>query len=347
MYVRRAFAVLPLVLAIAGCGRSPATARVFVTNEDSGNVTIIDAAKDEVVGNIWLGRRARGVRVSRDGTKLFVAVSGPPVAVAPPVSVVHADAPVITDTDAPVSSGEGIAVVDLATRRVLRTLPAGRDPESFDMTADGRTFYVSNDETAEVTTVDADAGKVTATTKVGAAPEGVALSPDSEYVYVATESGNELDILGARSGNIVARVPTQMRPRGVVFSADGREAFVSAERDGVMNVIDTKTRAIVGAIATGGVEAKPMGIAISPDGRHAYVTNGHEGSVAFIDLVARRLERTVPAVGDRPWGIAITPDGKKLFVAAAPDVAIIDIVSGKVSARVAVGAGPWGVAAGH
>ena len=61
-----------------------------------------------------------------------------------------------------------------------------------------------------------------------------------------------------------------------------------------------------------------MGIALSPDGHHAYVTNGHEGSGAFVDLASRRLERMIPAVGDRPWGIAITPDGKKLFVAAAP-----------------------------
>ena len=51
-------------------------------------------------------------------------------------------------------------------------------------------------------------------------------------------------------------------------------------------------------------------------------------------------------VGARPWGIALSKDGKKLYTANGPsaDVSVIDIESGKVDRRIAVGGSPWGIA---
>ena len=51
-------------------------------------------------------------------------------------------------------------------------------------------------------------------------------------------------------------------------------------------------------------------------------------------------------VGARPWGIAISADGRTLYTANGPsnDVAVVDIASRSVTARIAVGDGPWGIA---
>ena len=49
---------------------------VYVTNEPGGDLTIIDGGTDETIATVPLGKRPRGVRVSPDGTKLFVALSG-------------------------------------------------------------------------------------------------------------------------------------------------------------------------------------------------------------------------------------------------------------------------------
>src|SRR4030095_7705255 len=51
---------------------------VFITNEDSDNVTIIDSGTDSVIATVPAGKRPRGVRLSPDGQTLFVAVSGSP-----------------------------------------------------------------------------------------------------------------------------------------------------------------------------------------------------------------------------------------------------------------------------
>lgn len=316
---------------------------VFVTSEDSGDVTVIDARRDEVTKTIHAGKRPRGLRVSPDGTLLYVALSGSPKS--PPKLVAGPAGAADDDQDGPRDdAADGIAVIDVARGAVTRVLAAGRDPESFDVSPDGKTLYVSNEESAEVSVVDLGSGRVVHTVKVGREPEGVTVSPDGRFVYVTSEADGEVDVIRAGSHEVLARIPTSMRPRAVAFSRDGARAYVTAELGGTLHVIDTASHAAVGQVRTGKTGVKPMGVVLSPDGAHAYVANGREGSVAVIDVATRRLERTVEGVGARPWGIALGKDGKKLYVAAMPDVAVVDVERGVVTKRIPVGRGPWGVA---
>ena len=79
------YLVFPVVLATAcSDSGSPRTAgttagpeRLYVSNEDSQDLTVIDAATDSVVVTIPVGTRPRGVHVGPDG-RVFVALSGSP-----------------------------------------------------------------------------------------------------------------------------------------------------------------------------------------------------------------------------------------------------------------------------
>ena len=68
----------------------PVAGRVFVTNENSGDISVIDVATQKVVATIPVGKRPRGIRLSRDGSQVFVALSGSPIA--PPGVDEHAAA---------------------------------------------------------------------------------------------------------------------------------------------------------------------------------------------------------------------------------------------------------------
>src|SRR5947207_12022516 len=59
---------------------TPPKLRVYVTNEASGNLSVIDAEKQEVVATAPLGKRPRGIKASPDGKTLYVALSGSPSA---------------------------------------------------------------------------------------------------------------------------------------------------------------------------------------------------------------------------------------------------------------------------
>lgn len=351
-------------LAASGCRhRAPDPVRVFVSNEDSGDVTVVDAARDVVVASIPVGRRPRGVRLSPDGKLLYVAVSGAPKAGPPAqrrdeVAAIPARAserknaavPKATPADHDESrpqydeGADGLAVVDLARGAVVRTLHAGHDPESFDVAPDGRTLYVSNEDASTLTVLDAQSGTVKASVRVGDEPEGVTVSRDGRFVYVACEGSSEVVVVETGTNGVVAHIPTAPRPRAVAFHVDGTRALVTAENGGAVDLVDVPSHAPVGRVKMETAAARPMGITLSRDGERAWVANGREGSVTEIDVGGRRVVRTVHAVGTRPWGVALTPDDKKLYVAAGPDLAVVDTATGAVTKRIPVGAGPWGVA---
>src|SRR5207342_2541754 len=150
-------------------------------DETGGAVIVIDAATGQIVERIAVGKRPRGIRVSRDGTSLFVALSGSPIA-----------GPGVDESKLPPAdrSADGIGVVDLASRSVVRKLKSGQDPESFALSPDGKTMYVSNEETSEMSVLDVASGDVTRRVKVGEEPEGVTVRPDGREVYVTSEGDN-------------------------------------------------------------------------------------------------------------------------------------------------------------
>src|SRR5688572_24898913 len=94
--------------------------RIFVTNEMSGDMTVIDGQTHQTLATVKLGKRPRGIQLSPDGTQLFVALSGSPVG-----------GPDVDEDDLPPAdkSADGIGVVDIASLSLLRVIRGVSDPE--------------------------------------------------------------------------------------------------------------------------------------------------------------------------------------------------------------------------
>ena len=52
--------------------------RIYVSNEKSGDVTVIDGGDNRVLGTIPVGKRPRGIHAGPDGKTVYVALSGTP-----------------------------------------------------------------------------------------------------------------------------------------------------------------------------------------------------------------------------------------------------------------------------
>jgi YVTN family beta-propeller protein len=319
-----------------GAGRAQGPI-VYVSNEESNDIAVIDGSTDTLVTTIFVGKRPRGIKLSPDGKNLFVALSGSPMA---PPGVDESKLP------PPDRAADGIAIVDVASRQVIRTLSTGEDPESFDISSDGRTLYVSNEDAATATVVDLSSGAIKKVISVGGEPEGVRIHPDGKVVYMTSEADNEVDVIDIASQTVIAKVETSLRPRAVAFTPDGASAYVTAEQGAAVTVVDARRHAALGQIPIEVKGAKPMGIAMSNDGKTAYVTCGRGTAIVIIDTATNRVVKTVLGVGTRPWGIALAPDGRKLYTANGPsnDVSVVDVASGTVVKKIPAGRGPWGVA---
>lgn len=312
---------------------------VYVTNEDSGTISIISTATHSVIGEVPVGTRPRGVGIGADGERVYVALSGSPKC---PPTMPDEECEALTAD----KSKDGIGVIDARARALTRVLPGGSDPEEFDVNVAGTRLYVSNEDVNQLSIVDLASGEVTHTVGVGGEPEGVRLSPDGGTVYVTSESDHAVTVVDAASGEVRGSIPVGWRPRDSVFSADGARAYVSNEHGGSVAVVDVATSTVVETIMLP-AGSLPMGLALAPDEKRLYVANGRAGTVSVIDLTTSRLAARVQ-VGARPWGIGLTSDGKFLYTANGPsdNVSVIDTDSLNVIATVRVGETPWGIAVG-
>jgi YVTN family beta-propeller protein len=328
----------PLLLAFAaGAAHAAGTMRLYVSDETGGNVDIVDPEAGTVLAKIPVGKRPRGIQVSPDHTRVYVALTGSPMA-----------GPNVDESKLPPPDHryDGIGVVDVRAQRLLTTYRSGIDPETFALSHDGRTLYVSNEDSGQLSSVDLRSGKLTTTIAVGKEPEGVAVSADDRIVYVTCETSDAVYVVDAKAMKVIAQFPTQKRPRALYLPRSKHEGYVTDEFGAALTVFSTENYSVLRTIALGDPKVvRPMGIA-SHDDRTLYVTTGRYGALLEVDAASGKIVRSIDKVGTRPWGVALSADGTRAYTANGPggDVSIVDLKTGTVEKHVATGGSPWGVA---
>ena len=327
---------VPVMLGLAAAAVAQDDYLVYVSNEDSNNVSVLDGNTHAVLATIDVGKRPRGLKISPDGTRLFVAVSGAPKC--PPTMDDEECAKLEVDL-----SADGIAEVDTITRKLLRVLPSGVDPEQFDVNWKSGLMYVANENAHMASVLDLERGAIIATLNTGKEPEGVRVSPDGTVAYVTGEAQSDITVIDTATNTIKGSIAVGQRPRDIVFSGDSSRAYISNEFGASISVIEVASGTVVDTF-TLPPGSLPMGVVLSPGNKTLYVANGRAHTIVAIDLTRGEITRSVEA-GRRPWGLTISPDGSKLFSANGPgnDVSVIDVASFEVIATVPVGASPWGV----
>jgi len=310
--------------------------RIYVTNEVSGDLTIIGSDGYKVLATVSLGKRPRGIHPSPDGKTIYVALSGSPIA-GPDVDE--------STLPPPDKSADGIGVFDVAQNKVSRILKAGSDPENFDVSKDGKQIYVSNEDDSAVSIIDTASGNIVKTLKMGAQPEGVQVTPDGKYVWVTSEETATISVLDPVAGTIIKTFKVGHRPRNVAFLPDGSRAYINAENDGTVVLVDARHYRTIKTISLGkpGI-IKPMDVLLSRDATKLYVSTGRGHKVFTVDTGSNQVVGSVE-VGARPWGIALSPDDRILYSANGPsnDVSVLDLATNAVVQKIAAGKGPWGV----
>ena len=347
LLLRKAMLACTVVLS-APASLQAATYQVFVTNERSGDVTVINGSDFSVAATIAVGKRPRGIHVSPDGKLVYVALSGTPIEAPPQIDA--QGNPVFEkkkggdDDDNADKSADGIGVLDVAARKFTGKLHAGSDPEEFALSKDGRRIYISNEDTKTASVINIVSGKLEHIVPVGQEPEGVTTTPDGKQFYVTCEAGGDIYVVDTSSYSAVAHFKVNGRPRSVAFLSGGGIGFIPSESVGELNVIDSVNAKVLKTI-TLPAGSRPMRVKLSPDETRLYVSNGRAGTISVFDTHSYELLETIK-VGTRPWGIGVSPDGKFLFSANGPsnDVSVVDLKTNKEVARVKAGASPWGIA---
>jgi YVTN family beta-propeller protein len=321
---------------------------ICVSNERSGDITVLEGATGNLAATIPVGKRPRGITTSPDGQTIYVALSGTPISGPPQLDahgnpILHKGGDDDDDEAKADKSADGIALVDLPGRKLIRKLDVGSDPEQFALSRDGTRLYVSNEDVATASVLNVGSGKVEQIVPVHREPEGVGISPDGKFFYVTCESDGEIFVVDTTRYEVVAHFNVGGRPRSIDFLPDGTRAFIPSESAGQVHLIDTTHYKVLKTVDLP-KGCRPMCVKVAPDGRKVYVSTGRGGSICVLDPATLEVLNTIK-VGQRPWGIAFAPDGKYLFSANGPsdDISIVDLTAQTEVSRVPAGQSPWGL----
>src|SRR5213595_4156192 len=254
---------------------------VYVSNERSGDISVIDGATDAVVATFIAGKRPRGIHAAPDGRRVFVTLSGSPRM-----------APGLDENRAPADKrADGLGVIDSAARKLIDHWHVGSDPEQFAISRDGKFAFIANEDDASASIVDLNSGQPRGKVKVSAEPEGVAVNPTNGEVYVTCEEKGEVFVIDPGQQRVIAKIDTGGRPRSVAFLPNGSRAYAACENGGYLAVIDARSHQLSSKIQlpTGSL---PMGTAISKDGNELYVSTGRRNTVAVIDTQKNEVPRS-------------------------------------------------------
>src|SRR5512147_2462307 len=137
----------------------------------------------------------------------------------------------VVDNDA--TTGR-VQVIDLASnpRRVIASIPAGRQPSELLILPDNRFGLVTTYFDNNVTLLDLRENKPLATMATGERPGSFTCSPDGRFVYVANDTNNDVTVIDVAARAAMATIPVGVTPVQVNISANGRFAYAVNQDDG-------------------------------------------------------------------------------------------------------------------
>lgn len=250
-------------------------ARVYVANLNGASITEIDTAANAVVRTIPLTHPPRGLALTPDGRKLYVAGDGNEgfvidtdageVVATIRFEQAGFDVQVARDgTRAYFTLAEGaLAEVDVANDEVVFVLGGLVFPSAVALHPRKRIAYVlSNTDLGDVTVVDLATRAVAGTIRVDMNPVAAALSDDGRRLYVANRGSGTLSVVDTDRGEVLAGVAVGTVPHGVALSADGREAYVTASGSDALVVVSTETFEVLATVRMSKPGARPLGVVV-------------------------------------------------------------------------------------
>jgi len=313
----------------------------YVSNQN-GEITVIDLAKLEPVGEIDVGGGSpRGIGVTADGKYLVSANR----------------------------DGGDIAIIERESGKLVKRVPIGENPEfvrirgdyafvSFEPASVGgpppapgseeaeklaKQREEEDEEPARVAVVDLKKGEKIREIEGGMETEGIEFSADGKNIIITNEADENLSVHNIETGKLVKKIDTKKhgnRPRGIKMHPGGKMYVASLEYGNKLVVLDDKYN-IKKVVPTGQV---PYGLAFDPSGDRLFVALAKGKALQVFDTKTWKPIKEIP-IGDRCWHFTYTPDESHILVACgrSHDIHVIDAKTLEPLKTIEDKKLPWGI----
>jgi YVTN family beta-propeller protein len=174
----------------------------YVTNINSGSVSVIDLDLNKVIKIIPCGLKTEGIDITPDGSEIWVTNN----------------------------KENTISVISTATYQITNTLPTGKESLRLKFSIDGKHCLVTNSSDGTISVYDQNSKKQIKTIQLhGKAtllerllyhtprPVGILIHPNGLYAFVANSNANKIEVIDMKTLTVVSTIGTGKIPDGMTF----------------------------------------------------------------------------------------------------------------------------------
>jgi YVTN family beta-propeller protein len=292
---------------------SPLGSLAFVTNEGSGNLSVVSLPSRRVVDVVRTGEGPRGIVYSRILQRLYVANS----------------------------SSNSVDVIDgLSRRRIKTTITQfGDEPSRVALSPDESRLYVLNYGSAVLSILDAESLQEMSRTFVGQEPRGMVIDPTSGFVYVASRLAPAIRVFDPARPDREIWLPAEVSPSELAFDRSARRLHVAGANQRILSVVAVETQAVLERL---NLCSEAVGLAYNPRSRRLYASLADCRELAALSPEAG-LEIESVRLDDPPGLISFAPDYRELLVASPSthELLFYNVNSLQLVGKAAVGGRPF------
>ena len=295
-----------------------ARALVYVPNSTSNTLDVIDQRTFKVIGHYAVGALPQHVTPSYDLRTLYV------------------------DNDV----GNSVTPIDPTTGKPRGALIPVDDPYNLYYTPDGRFAIVVAERLHRLDFRNAHTMALRHSLAVPCTGvDHMDFTSSGRLLLASCEFSGQMVAVDVARQKVVRTIrlprPGAM-PQDVKLSPDGSRFYVADMAHGGVWMIAAATLRVVGFLRTG---AGAHGLYPSRDARRLYVSNRGAGTVSVISFASHRIIATWHIPGGTPDMGGVSADGSTLWLSGRyrAEVYAIDTRTGRLRARIRVGAGPHGL----
>lgn len=241
-----------------GIDINPITNKLYVANQFSNTISVIDIEKSIVEKNIQVGNSPYDIDVNPFSNRIYSSNR----------------------------DSNSISVIDGFTNNELTEIPVGKSPLGIGINLATSWIYVANFNSGTITVIDAIDNHIIKSLKIASLPYDIVINPHTNKVYVTDLGKNSVLVLDGNNNTLVSTIPVGSKPSALAINTQSNTIYVSNFLNNSVSVINGTSSKLETNIK---VRDNPVGIAVNPRTNKIYVNNLADNSVSLINGTTNKV----------------------------------------------------------
>jgi len=271
------------------------TNTLYVVNQASNDVTVIDGNTNQIIETIPVGPSPTGAEVVQSLNRLYVLNQD-----SFNISVIDTTTNTIVDTIKLTTVPFGqefnpltnllyvgnpltntVTVIDVTTNNVITTIPVGITPVAIQVNTITNRLYVSNLSSSNISIIDGATNTVIGTIPIVGGVGLVGIDENTNTIYVPTFFSNKIFVIDGSTNSILDDITVGQGARRAIFDASSNRVYAISFQSETLSIIDATTNSVVATLPVD----SPFGMNFNSVTKIIYIVNNELDTLTVVELL--------------------------------------------------------------